>query len=269
MYGKKLGFLGCGNMGEAILKAVISNRLFSSNDIFVCEADKKKSVLIRRKYKVGMVSNNELADKTDVLILAVKPQTFYNLDFSEFILYKKRLIISILAGLPIRRIESSFGRDARIARVMPNLGLIVGAGMSAGAYNKNVTVRCRSIVKKIFGAAGKYIEVSESKLDAVTAVSGSGPAYYFYLTELLINEALSLGISEHDAVVLAKATAKGAALLMDNSELSPSDLRACVTSPGGTTEAAFKVLLQKGYVKLFSKAVRNAFERAKEISCRR
>ena len=265
---KKIGFIGCGNMGGAILKVLVRNKVFSAKSLFACDADKKKLKTLCSQTKVNAVDDFEkLLLKVDVVILGVKPQSIAALAESVHkTAYENKLFISILAGTTISRLKKLFGNKARFIRTMPNLGLMQGAGMTAISKDRSAKPGDLKIAESVFSACGEIVNVPEIKLNAVTAVSGSGPAYYFYLTELLIQEGVKQGLKKTDAEILAKMTALGSSVVMTNETLSPGELRARVTSPGGTTRAAMDCLTKKEFSRIFSSAITAAVKRSIELS---
>ena len=221
-------------------------------------------------YKVRVTADNdEVIANSSSVILAVKPQVMQAvLENSRQALQRYRpLLISVAAGITTHSIDSWSGGDFAIIRVMPNTPALIQKGMSALYANNQVSGNQRQLADSILSAVGKTVWMDEeSKLDAVTAVSGSGPAYFYYLIESLQAGATELGLNSHDAHLLAIQTAVGSALLAEHSDESPATLRKQVTSPGGTTEAALKVLESAGMKDLVIKAIAAAQNRAVEMS---
>lgn len=244
----KVAIIGAGNMGSAIMK-----RIKKKYRIIVSDTDpnKLKGLNIRDNKKAVMDS--------DIIILAIKPQ---NMDaVLDEIKGTNKPVISIAAGITTRRIEKKLGK-VPVIRVMPNTPLLVGMGMSAiclGRYAKDRHIR---LADKIFSSMGKVVITKESVMDAVTAISGSGPAYVYLFIESLIRSARGLGLSKE----LVLQTLKGAIVLLEKTGKSPEELRKQVTSPGGTTEAALKVFQKEGFSRIIDKAVNAACKRAKELS---
>ncbi len=264
---KKIGVIGCGNMGRAIIDAILKTKLLKPKNICVFDKDIKKSRTLERCGLAIAASINNVVQSADIVIFAVKPQ---NIDDCIYEIESggigSTLIVSILAGTTIKRLTQLCGKEAKIIRCMPNLGIIVGEGMTAYCVRKNVTKMEMRCVEEIFSCCGNVLKVSESKMDTITAISGSGPAYYFYFTELLINAGMQLGLEKKEASLLAIKTARGAAQLMDCENDAPGMLRKKVTSPGGTTEAALKKLMSKQLQNIFSSAILKAKKRAESLS---
>jgi len=264
-----LGVIGCGNMGEAIIKGVVGKKVLNPRNIFATDADPDKVKAISAKYKVRPeLANSAVAEKSDVIIISVKPQQALEVFNSiEDCVDKKKLIISIMAGFKISKIEDFFvGKEVPVVRVMPNLGAFLGESVSAVSYSSNVNAAYKKISRQIFSGIGEVYETDENKQDAITALTGSGPAYFFYVIEALVEAAEEQGFSANDAIRLATQTMKASALLLEKMELHPSELRKKVTSKGGTTERAIKVLDEHKLREIFVKAIRAAKARAAELS---
>ena len=221
---------------------------------------------------VSTVIDNVLAaEAADVIVLAVKPQLLETVVREIAPAVGARLIVSIAAGVPVRAIAGWLTKSAddlpgpAIVRCMPNTPALIGLGITGAFANEAVTPSQRETASKLMQAAGELIWFdSESALDAVTAVSGSGPAYFFYVIEALADAGARLGLSREDALRLAVATARGAAAMA--AEDDPVVLRQRVTSPGGTTERALAILAQESLPETLDDAVRGAFERSQELA---
>jgi len=260
-----IGFVGCGNMGCGILRALLEKKCVSAGNIWVYEKDPAVSGRLKKFFKVRQArSLEELTRNTAIILLAVKPQQVDEVaPLLKSCLTKKHTLVSILAGTTLGSLKRRFGNSPALVRVMPNLGALVGEAMSA-LSSKNPSALKK--VRGIFEACGEVITVHESFLDLVTAVSGSGPAYFFLLMELLEREAVRGGLPAADARKLAVQTAVGSALLAKQSPETPAVLRERVTSKKGTTEAALKVFKKFRFDKMISQAVKKAAQRAKELA---
>ncbi len=264
-----IGFIGGGNMAEALIKGILSAKLYKPKDVFVSDIKHERLRYLTKEYKVTTADNAQLAAEVDTLILSVKPQNMTDaLESIKGSLKKDSLIISIAAGKKIASIVNVLG-DRPIVRVMPNTPALIGEGISALFANAKAKPMLEK-AKSIFSSVGRVVILDrEDLMDAVTAVSGSGPAYYFLLSEELIKAALQLGLPEAVAKDLVLQTAKGAALLALNSDKngqSLGQLRRKVTSPGGTTEAAINVLADGKFDSLIASAVDKACERSRQLS---
>jgi pyrroline-5-carboxylate reductase len=261
-----IGFIGAGNMAEALIKGIITARLYKPANIFISDVRPQRLKQLTKKYKVKPTRNNsELVRKADIVVLSVKPQNMADaLASIKGVVNNKKLVISIAAGVKTSRIAKLLGSIA-IVRTMPNTPALVGEGVSALFANAKAKPKLGK-AKSIFSAVGKTIVVNDEDLiDAVTAVSGSGPAYYFLLMEEMIKAAVKLGLPKDAAKDLVLQTAKGAALLAGQGE-NPSELRQKVTSRGGTTEAALKVLAEGKFGSLIKAAIKKARNRSRELS---
>ena len=214
-------------------------------------------------------SNDTVINEVDVVVLAVKPQTLSSVAKSAaaLIQQKKSLVVSIAAGINQHSLSQWLGADTAIVRCMPNTPALVLTGATALHANTKVTAEQRNLAENILRSVGIALWVKdESELDAVTAVSGSGPAYYFLLMETMEKAALELGLSEVTARLLVQQTALGAAKIALESPESPEQLRKRVTSPGGTTQRAIETFEQGGFTELVSKALHAARDRSIEMS---
>jgi pyrroline-5-carboxylate reductase len=267
---KTIGFIGGGNMAQALLEGIIKAGLFDVNNIWVSDVRSERLDELKARYGVHVTSDNkELTAQADILVLSVKPQIMAEvLNGIAGTLKKGTLVISIAAGITTTSIRAKLG-DAQIVRVMPNTPALVGTGAS-GLFNAGASDEALKVAMDICNSVGTSIVVDdESLIDAVTAVSGSGPAYFFLLMEEMIKAAVELGLTEDDAKTLVLQTAKGAALLAESAQQrgeNPAILRKKVTSPGGTTEAALKVFAEKGISQIVNKALTAAHDRGQELS---
>ena len=268
MIGKKIGIIGCGNMGEAILSR-LAGVIEKSTSIMVSEFDAKRRSYLQGKHRMIIeTDNNEVVKFADVIIIAVKPKDFEGLLKSEICcgVSKNKLVISIAAGITTKYIESIIGKDIPVIRAMPNMGALIGhavSSLSAGSSAKDVDME---LAKEIFSLVGDVVEVDEGLVDAVTAVSGSGPAYFFYFIESLCEVAEELKLPPDIAKKLVLKTALGSVKLLHELKEDPAALRKKVTSKGGTTEAAFRVLERKKVKNIIKSAVKEACKHSKKLS---
>ena len=262
-----IGFIGSGNIAEALIKGVLAAGLYSPDEVCASDISSERLNYIAGEYKICTEnSNSSLAARSRIVILSVKPHYIADvLDEIKGSITNDTIVISIAAGITIEKIAGALDKG-QVIRVMPNTPALVGNGMS-GIYSNNATAESMQMAIKLFSAVGKTVVVeSEELIDAVTAVSGSGPAYFFLLIEEMIKAAEKLGLSGEAAEELVLQTARGAAILADGSEYGPAELRKKVTSPGGTTEAAIKVFVDGGFGELVTKAVTAARDRSVELS---
>lgn len=268
-FNKKLTIIGGGNMGQAFAEGLLRNKVFSPANLMITDVNQDKLQTVQRKWKVEITTNNRQAvDNAETVLLAVKPQQLKNvLTEIKATLNPTTLLVSIAAGFTIDSIQKAINRKTQpIVRVMPNLAAKVGQSVSAWKANRAVNNQQKKIVKEMLAAIGTELEVeTEARLDTITAVSGSGPAYFFYFVESLISGAKKLGLSEKEATQLALQTFYGAAELLKKDSRSPSQLRQTVTSKGGTTAAALKVFEEKKFSEIIFQALKAAENRAKEL----
>ena len=263
----KIAFIGGGNMGEAIISALLNKKLAGPEDISVSDIAEARRDFLKKKYGIFVTaSNKEAVAGKAVVVLAVKPQQMSEA-FADIkpVIKSAQLILSIAAGVTINTIKNGLAHD-KIVRSMPNTPAQLGLGMTGWTATGAVTGEQKKLAAKILGAMGKEIYFKdESALDMVTAVSGSGPAYFYLFAENLIDAAVSIGLSRQDAEMLVKQTMLGAAQLVNQSDKTPAELRRNVTSKGGTTEQALKVFEESRLAKIAEKAVQAAWRRAIEL----
>ncbi len=265
--GLRIGVIGAGNMGQALVRGLVEKSVYPQN-ISIFDIDKKKLGLIKKEAHVKLAkSNRHCVSLSDVVILAVKPQMMQEvIEEISSSTSQESLVISIAAGVPLAKIEAYFKKPVSLIRVMPNMPALVGSGMSAFSLGKHASQKHRKIAESILSAFGEITQVPEKMLDLVTAVSGSGPAYFFLLAEKLIEAAYEMGMKVDIAKKLVYQTAFGSGKVMGQSEEDPEILIERVASKGGTTEAALKVFQKQGFGKIIQDAVKAAHKRSKEIS---
>jgi pyrroline-5-carboxylate reductase len=266
---QKIGFIGGGNMASSLISGLIASG-HSPEHIWVSDINPDTLKALAQNLKVNTsVSNDTVINEVDVVVLAVKPQTLRDVAKSAaaVIKEKKSLIVSIAAGISQQNLTEWLGDDVAIVRCMPNTPALVLTGATALHANAKVNAEQRSLAENIMRSVGIALWVKEeSELDAVTAVSGSGPAYYFLLMEAMEKAAVELGLTEETARLLVQQTALGAAKIALESSESPEQLRKRVTSPGGTTQQAISTFEQGGFTELVSKALHAARDRSIEMS---
>tara|TARA_X000000368_G_scaffold122942_1_gene96366 strand:+ start:1068 stop:1859 length:792 start_codon:yes stop_codon:yes gene_type:complete len=260
--GEKLSIVGGGKMGEALLAGLLSADWASEKDISVTEPDKARREELQGKFKE--VECSETLISSDNYLLAVKPQLVSTI-CKELNSHNPRRVISIAAGVNIGSIEEVFNSKTAVLRVMPNTPAMVGEGMSAIAAGSFASSEDLDWASSILSAVGEVVIVNESALDAVTGLSGSGPAYLFYLAEAMIQAGISNGLDPSVADVLTRQTLLGASTLLTKSGVTPEELRDSVTSPNGTTAAALEQLESNDFLSLVQNAVSSATKRSKEL----
>ena len=265
----KIGFIGGGNMASSLISGLIASG-HAPEQIWVSDINSDTLAALKKQLHVHTsVNNDDIINAVDVVVLAVKPQSLSAVAQSAatLIQQKKSLVVSIAAGINQNSLSRWLGADTAIVRCMPNTPALVLTSATALHANNKVTDEQRDLAENILRAVGIALWVDdEAELDAVTAVSGSGPAYYFLLMEAMEKAALELGLSEETARLLVQQTALGAAKIALESAESPEQLRRRVTSPGGTTQQAIETFERGGFTELVSKALHAARDRSIEMS---
>lgn len=252
-------------MAEAILSRLLERKLYRADDIVVSEPQAQRRDFLAGTYGVRVSEDNrQAASASEVLLLAIKPQALDTVMTGLLGVMEKPLVLSILAGVPLSRLESGFP-DRPVIRVMPNTPATVGQGMTAIAPGRRVEPQHLDLARDIFTAVGEVEEVPESLMDAVTGLSGSGPAFVAILVEALADGGVAAGLPRPVAARLALQTVLGTAVLLKESQLHPAQLKDRVTSPGGTTIAGVTRLEKGGYRSALIEAVVAAYQRSREL----
>lgn len=263
--GLKIAVLGAGNMGGALVRGLVESSVYPQN-ISVFDIDRKKLDALKKEGVRLSKTSRQCVSLADVVILAVKPQILEEaIGEISTALGKDALVLSIAAGVPMVKIEQFFKKPVSLVRAMPNMPALAGKGMSAFSLGRHANQRHRRIAEAILGSFGEAAQVPERALDLVTAVSGSGPAYFFLLAEKMIEAAYELGMKAELAKKLVYQTAFGSGVVMGASQEDPEELVARVASKGGTTEAALRVFQKKGFGRLVQDAVKAAYKRSIEL----
>lgn len=261
----RFGIIGAGNMAEALLRGVLRAKLLQPEQVMACDPDLRRRELFSQ-LGVATSSDNREAARCDMVLLSVKPQVlFLVLQPLADAMGPQTLLISIAAGIRTERIAKVVAPGTRILRAMPNTPMLVGAGVTAVARGLSATEEDCQTGLTLFRSAGVAYPVDEAMIDAVTAVSGSGPAYVFRLVELLAMAGEKLGLSPDLAMALARGTVIGAGVLLAKVDDSAATLRERVTSPGGTTAAALRCLDEKQWGEILMQAVHAAWVRSREL----
>lgn len=271
-YGDKLNqricFLGAGNMAEALICGLLNSGIISASKITATDLRKERLDYCRKKFGINVTSDNFSAVRdSDLIFVAVKPMQIEALLF-EIGRYIRapHLVISIAAGVTTGYIEKFFKSDVPVIRCMPNTPALLGEGAIVVCPGKDAKQSHVKLALKIFSTVGIAIELPEKKIDAVTALSGSGPAYVFYLAEALERAGREIGIEPGLSDMLSRQTIFGAGKMLSFLKAHPSELRKNVTSPGGTTEAAIEYLETKKFSEILVGAVKQAYKKARQLS---
>lgn len=265
----KIGIIGGGNMASSLVGGLVEGG-FDPKNIWVSSTNQAKLEKLQERFAVNVLSNNPaVIDIVNVVLLAVKPQSLRQvcLQIQHDVQRKKSLVISLAAGIRVRDLQRWLGSDVAIVRCMSNTAASVRAAVTGMYANQSVTVDQRNIAEFIIRAVGLIHWVNEEhKMDAVTALSGSGPAYFFLVMEAIAQAGEILGFKQQEAHLLTMQTALGAVRMALESDDSLVQLRANVSSKGGTTERAISVLESAGLRELFLKALQAAHDRAAELA---
>ena len=268
---KKIGFIGGGNMAEAMIKGLLSASFIEAKNVFVSEPSEAKRDTLHAEYKIKVSADNrELVKKCDIIILAVKPQIVQKVlrDIASLV-GRDKLVISIAAGVPIAIMDDVLrgGKNKKfsIVRTMPNTPALVQEGVTAIASGEHVRKIDVKIAHRIFEAVGRTVDVEEDQLDAVTGLSGSGPAYIFMLIEALSDAGVKMGLSREVANTLTIQTVLGSAKLARESGKHPGELKDMVTSPAGTTISGLHALEEGSLRTTLMNAVEDATLRSREL----
>ena len=267
---KKIGIIGGGNMGEAIFSG-LARVMEKSTALMMSELDAARREALQARHKIIVeIDNNYLVKYCDVIVLAVKPQDLDTVLTREVCcgVAPEKLLISVAAGVTTAHIEKIVGAAIPVIRAMPNMAAVIGQAVSSLSPGSAAKANHMETAKFIFSAIGEVITVDEKLVDAVTAVSGSGPAYFFYFIEALIEAGEKLGLDSKTAEKLALRTAVGSAKLLESLGVEPSELRRRVTSKGGTTEAAIRVFDGAKLRAIVAEAAAAARKRSQELSGR-
>lgn len=264
---KKTGFIGIGNIANAIIGGSLSAEVLKASELIIYDIDRTKLTDFVSKGATAAKSLKELAETSEVLFLTVKPQIVMSvLDEIKPYVSDDTLIISPVAGVKIQKINNALGGNKKIIRVMPNTPLMYSAGATAIAAGKGVSDEEKAFCERIFAASGVTATLPEEQIDAVTGISGSSPAFFMRFAREIINEGVLQGIEPEIAARLVLGTMLGTAKMAIESDRTLNELIKAVASPGGTTEAGLKTMDSKDFDDLVSKIISAAITRSKELS---
>ena len=260
-----VAIIGGGKIGEALLSGLLRGH-YSRDELMVVEKHPDRAAFLNATHGVSTVDVPTAASSARTILVAVKPQDLLPL-LSELAPHvgPSHVVVSVAAGVPTARIEAALGADVPVVRCMPNTPALVDEAMTAISPGTHATEEHVAIAEKLLAAVGKVVRVPESQLDAVTALSGSGPAYFFYLVEAMIDAGILLGLPRALAADLIVQSAVGAAVMLRDSGEHPVQLREAVTSPGGTTIAAIRELEVHGVRAALLAAIEAAAARSREL----
>ncbi len=268
---KKIGVIGSGNMGEALIGGLVHSKSSAPDDIICSDVRKEKLKKIKEIYGIKTTTSNvEVIKCSEIIVYAVKPQIIASI-FEETAPYldMSKLVISIAAGVSLSFIEAAFKKEVRVIRVMPNIAAFVreaATAIASGTHAENNDIK---VAQSIFNSVGKTVVVEEDLMDAVTGLSGSGPAFVFSFIEALVEGGVYMGLSHDTALSLAIQTVYGAAKMALTTGQHPAVLRDKVTSPGGTSSHGLAEMEKHGFKFTIIRAVEQATMRSKELGKRR
>ena len=261
-----LGFIGAGNMAQAIFSGAINKHIIQPSEVFIFDVSDERMKYLSAEYGVNAVDSiKNLSAKADILVLAVKPNILPSVCDELSKISAKNPLVSIVAGWSAMKIKGHIKQNIEVLRIMPNTPLQYGEGMSAFEVPTDVNEEEYLFIKSVFQSLGLVLDMPEKLMDAVTAVSGSGPAYVFMFIEALADAAVLNGITRNDALVFAAQTVLGSAKTVLESGLHPAALKDAVCSPGGTTIEAVKVLEAKGFRSAVIEAVNACADKSKKL----
>lgn len=261
---KKIAFIGAGKMATAIIKGLLKSNLFSKDNIFASEPNAEIAQNLSKELGIKTFqSNKQTVNIADIVLLAVKPFVVKDvLNEIKDEINDSKLIISIAAGISSQKIEEYLGKHARIVKVMPNTPALLGEGMSAVCKGENATENDFETVIRIFESVGKVVKAEEKDIDAITGVSGSGPAFYYYIINEIAKAGEQLGLDYKTSLKLSAQTALGAAKMIIETDLTPEQLITNVTTPGGTTAEGNKVLNESNISKILFETIQKTAQKS-------
>lgn len=265
---EKIGFIGVGSMGLAILSGLLRANLIDAPQAIASDASVERLEQVEQITQVRIARDNgEVVRFADVVILAVKPYQVG--DVAAEVrphVGKGQLFVTICAGIPCSQLEEALGADARVVRVMPNTPSVIGCGSAGVAAGSRSTAEDLEFVCRIFDSVGTSVIVPEKQLNLITGLTGSGPAYVYHFIECLVDAGVRLGLTEKDSMALVGQMVIGASRMAVESEQPVPQLRRAVTTPGGTTEAGMKVLEQASFCDVIHRCVEAATRRSEELA---
>ncbi len=271
MLSQNIAFIGAGSMAEAVMRGLVDQRKARPENIFVVNRQNRERLFeLKERYRVQIAAEQaakeEFIRRADIVVLAVKPKDVgQTLTEIRHLIGDGQLLVSVVAGLSIRTMERLLARSVPIARTMPNTSSTIGLGATGISFSAKVEPKHEQLALEMFESIGIVSVVEEQQLDIVTGVSGSGPAYVYYMMEAMIAAGIEGGLSEETARRLTVQTVLGAAQMVKTTEEDPAALRRKVTSPGGTTEAALETLDEYRFSESIVRAIARAAGRAAEL----
>lgn len=264
---KKVGFIGCGKMATAIIKGVLDSKFLEHNSVLASEISEEIAQKKKEELNIEVITDNKIiAQNSDVIFLATKPNFIKDVlkEVKEY-LTDDKLIVSIAAGISTKTIEDELGREIAVIRVMPNAPALILEGMSGIARGKHTKDEHLEFIQEFLSKIGKCIVVDEDKIDVLTAISGSGPAFFYQIINEMALAGEGLGLDYQKSLILAAQTAIGSAKLMLQSELTPAELVKSVATKGGCTEVGINFMESRNTKELFYQLIKQTAEKAKAL----
>lgn len=262
---KRIGFIGCGNMGEAFLKGLLTTNLIRKENVFVYDKSKRDS--LKEKYEINIIENEiEVMKKSDIVFLATKPNTYFEIIDKIKDELNNQLIITMAPGININQVMSRFGKKTKIVRTMPNLPLMVQEGCIAYTFSDVVTLEERNYIEILFKKIALSIEITEVMYDAVIGASGSSPAFIFMFIEAIADGVVCAGLDREIAYKLIGKTLIGCGKMFLESKKHPGELKDSVCSPGGTTIEGVSSLEKNGFRGNVIEAVIKTIEKSRKMT---
>ncbi len=253
-------------MGSALIKSIVENKVFPTSDIYVSDNLEEKLSSVR-EIGINITDNKTLVKDCDIIVLSVKPNNIKNvIEEAEPFFNEKKLLVSIAAGVSTEAIEFFLGSTpVPVIRIMPNLNVKVNAGLLPYCLGKHATGH-NKVIEKTFSFSGFVFELKEEKFDSITAISGSGPGFIFFIAEIIETICKSKNFTPEEADLISAHIIYGSGKMLVDTKVPPQTLREMVSSPGGTTLAGLNVFMEKGLKNIFEEAIDKAEERSKELS---
>lgn len=265
MYDLKVGFCGIGNMAGAILNAALASEVLAPEQVFAYNPTQAKLEKFQEKGVQALQSNRKVVENCDLIFLGFKPQKFEEIGKSLYGLFRNKCVVSLLAGVSVKKIKEVLGGEVHVIRVMPNTPMVIAKGCTVVARPDNVPQRFVDPVMTIFQVSGTTMLVEEDEINRTIPLSSSSPAFFFRFIRAMMNAGVKSGIDQDTAFELARATMHGVSHLMEESLKTPDELIAQVTSPGGTTLAALTAFDEYHFEEMIEAAFERAITRADEL----
>lgn len=270
MQDKKIGIIGVGNMGQAIIEGIITSNIISPDRLYFCESYDSKAEDIQRKHNLKRLTINEIIIVADIIIIAIKPADIDELTNRmkdmDMDMDNSKIIVSILAGITIDYYKRSISSDIKVVRVMPNLGAMISMSVNCISYSDNIKLEDRGYIEQIFSSIGSVYNIDERYMNMITALSGSSPAYIALIIEAMVDTAIKYGIDRELATDIVTDTLIGTANIIKTYNRDTTDFISKVASPGGTTVEGLEVLADNNIKDIISKTLIATAKKSEKLS---